>query len=393
MFRKITGAFLVAVSLSLCAPAVVFAADAEQVTQMIEELPEVEDLTENDVGAIKKAMEEYRSLSMSEKLGVENYGKLEKLYNQAKQNGMLDSEVPQSERDAQSVQQEQKSMETSSEVETGTMEYVFKIGEASPTTSIVVHYITDLTGDGMGDIPSRIVLTSPEGVTTPLSNGSSGLKDETMDIALTWEPNYMQLDVAFAIDGKWKITTSDPVTFRAMPYAGVRKDITPEDDKEKADAGVTQPEDEKGKKGGGNILTIIFLIGVLVFLAKKYFFKKPDSPNAAAKKKKEKPIQEDGIPKRMTDEEVAEQMRREYMEKKAREAEENEYDDGYEDLDEEQEDLDEPLEEYEEGDTGILRKEDVPTGQDQPEEEAVEDDDGSNEDDSPDYLADDAFDI
>lgn len=393
MFRKITGAFLIAVSLSLCAPAVVLAADAEQVTQMIEELPEVEDLTENDVGAIKKAMEEYRSLSMSEKLGVENYKKLEELYEKAKQSGMLESEVPQDERDAQSVKQEQENMETSSEVETGTMEYVFKIDEMSPTTSIVVHYITDLTGDGMGDIPSRIVLTSPEGVTAPLSNGSSGLKDETMDIALTWEPNYMQLDVAFAIDGKWKITTSEPVTFRAMPYAGVRKDITPEDDKEKADAGVTQPEDEKGKKGGGNILMIIFLIGVLVFLAKKYFFKKPDSLNAAAKKKKEKPIQEDGIPRRMTDEEVAEQMRREYMEKKAREAEENEYDDGYEELDEEQEDYDEPLEEYEEGDTGILRKEDVPAGQDQPEEEAVEDDDGSDDDDNPDYLADDAFDI
>lgn len=394
MFRKLTGALLVAVCLSMCPPAMVFAADAVQVTQMIEALPEKEDITEYDADAIKKAMEEYRSLSMSEKLNVPNYDKLEEVYEKAKKAGYLESEVPQEQRDAEDAMREQAGMRESSEVETGTMEYVFAVSDSSPAISVVVHYITDLDGDGMGDMPSRIVLTSPEGVTTPLSNGSSGLKDEKMDIALTWEPNFMQLDVAYAVNGKWKITTSDPVTFRAMPYAGVRKDITPEDDKEKADAGVTDQEEENSGSKAKNIVLIIFLCGVLVFLGKKYIFKKPDDPEAAAKQKKPKPIQDD-VPKRMTDEEVAEQMRREYMEKKARD-EENDYDDDYEDLEDEQDDFDDmELEEYEEGDTGILRKEDA-TAQEAPEEEEEDpgdDDSEYSEDENPEFLADDAFDI
>lgn len=391
MFRKLTGALLVTVCLSMCPPAMAFAADAAQVTQMIEALPEKEDITEDDADAIKKAMEEYRSLSMSEKLNVPNYDKLEDAYEEAKKAGYLESEVPQEQKDAEDAMREQAGMHESSEVETGTMEYVFAVSDNSPTTSIVVHYITDLTGDGMGDMPSRIVLTSPEGVTTPLSNGSSGLKDETMDIALTWEPNFMQLDVAYATNGKWKITTSDPVTFRAMPYAGVRKDITPEDDKEKADAGMTDQEEENGGSKTKNIVLIVFLCGILVFLGKKYIFKKPDDPEAAAKQKKPKPIQDD-VPKRMTDEEVAEQMRREYMEKKARD-EENDYDDDYEEIEDGQDDYDDmELEEYEEGDTGLLRKED-PAVQEITEESPQGDDSEYSEDENPEFLADDAFDI
>ena len=267
-------------------------------------------------------------------------------------------------------------MSASSETDSNSLEYVFQITPANPRTSIVVHYVTDQNGDGRGDIPSRIVLTSPKGVTTPIANTNQALKDDTMDIALTWEDSFMQMDVAYASDGKWKITTGDPVTFTSMPYAGIKQPIESEEDKEKEDAGL--PQEPKEEKKGPNIKLFFSIIALLAVVGYMVKISVIDKKKQKKKKdeKEEKEIEEP-IPKKMTDEEVMEQLRQEHMERKQREEQEwrdegqdeDDDEDEYALIDDEGNDItrhinydeiDMQLEEYEEGDTGLLRKSDNP---------------------------------
>lgn len=380
---------LVILCLAAFFPVTAFAADAQQVTAMIEKLPEKEDITEENAEEIEKAMEAYLSLTDAEKIRVENYKKLEDVYDAAVRGGYIQKKEQPVDQDKAHAEYDQKNLEESDTVETDAMEFVFTISEYSPDLSIVIHYTTDTNGDGAADIPSRIVLTSPEGGTTPISNSNSALKDETMDIALTWEASFLQLDVAYASEGKWKIVTSDPVTFKAIPYAGVQKKITAKDDKKEEDADAAEPEEEKSGPGAGTIVLIIVMLAALAYLLKTYILKKPGEE--PVKKKREVKVEEN-IPRRMSDEEVKEQMKREFLERKQREEEEfgdDDYDPigGEDGQDEDYEEIE--LEEHEEGETGLLRKDDRPmsTG----EKDAEEEDDGEVFDDSVDFLDDDAF--
>ena len=359
--RKKTGVLLAAVLLSVSAPLGALAADPDEVNDMIELLPkEKEDVTQENAKDIEKAMEAYEELDMADRLKVEDYKKLEKLYDAADHAGYITHRDDVIKEDEERAEQSQRGLEESESTETNDMKYVFNITSREKDMSIVVHYITDLNGDGTGDMPSRIVLTSPAGVTTPVSNSNTALKDETMDISLTWEDSFMQMDIAYADPGKWVISTSDPATFRKMPYAGIRKEIKAEDEKVKDDADKTDEEEEKDKKSFLSYLPIIALVGALIYLLKRYILVKPDD-DKAKKEKKEEDIQEK-IPRKMTDEEVAEQMRREYMEQNK---EEEDDEDDYEPLEEDditvRVDYDNvEIEEYEEGNTGILKEKDNP---------------------------------
>ena len=233
--------------------------------------------------------------------------------------------------------------------------------------SIVLRYITDRDGDGYGDVPDRIVLTSPYGTTTALSNANASMSDETMEIACQWEKKFLQLDIAYAQKGKWKITTSEPVTFSRMPYAGVRQEIRPEDEKTKDDASAAAEEDTAPKKKGFSwwkLIVILFLLGCLVFLRIRF---RPGT--AARKKKRRKKKSEDDedddveAPRPLSDEELRQQLLKEHEE---REEQERLLDE--QDLEEEQEyfrrrdeEAEETLAEYTEGDTDLLNKKDNPT--------------------------------
>lgn len=370
MMQKATIRMFAAVMcLSMTAPltAAASAEDVERLNKIIEELPAEEDLTGEQADDVKAAMELYQSLTTAEKLEIEGYGKLEKEYETLLSGGLIRDEKKEKEKEQKRQESEQEKLRESESTESESTSYVFNVTDKKQGLSIVLRYITDRDGDGYGDVPDRIVLTSPYGTTTALSNANVSMSDETMEIACQWEKKFLQLDIAYAQKGKWKITTSEPVTFSRMPYAGVRQEIRPEDEKTKDDASAAAEEDTAPKKKGFSwwkLIVILFLLGCLVFLRIRF---RPGT--AARKKKRRKKKSEDDedddveAPRPLSDEELRQQLLKEHEE---REEQERLLDE--QDLEEEQEyfrrrdeEAEETLAEYTEGDTDLLNKKDNPT--------------------------------
>ena len=370
MMQKATIRMLAAaMCLSMTAPltAAASAEDVERLNKIIEELPAEEDLTGEQADDVKAAMELYQSLTTAEKLEIEGYGKLEKEYETLLSGGLIRDEKKEKEKEQKRQESEQEKLRESESTESESTSYVFNVTDKKQGLSIVLRYITDRDGDGYGDVPDRIVLTSPYGTTTALSNANASMSDETMEIACQWEKKFLQLDIAYAQKGKWKITTSEPVTFSRMPYAGVRQEIRPEDEKTKEDASAAAEEDTAPKKKGFSwwkLIAVLFLLGCLVFLRIRF---RPGT--AARKKKRRKKKSEDDedddveAPRPLSDEELRQQLLKEHEE---REEQERLLDE--QDLEEEQEyfrrrdeEAEETLAEYTEGDTDLLNKKDNPT--------------------------------
>ena len=370
MMQKATIRMLAAaMCLSMTAPltAAASAEDVERLNKIIEELPAEEDLTGEQADDVKAAMELYQSLTTAEKLEIEGYGKLEKEYETLLSGGLIRDEKKEKEKEQKRQESEQEKLRESESTESESTSYVFNVTDKKQGLSIVLRYITDRDGDGYGDVPDRIVLTSPYGTTTALSNANASMSDETMEITCQWEKKFLQLDIAYAQKGKWKITTSEPVTFSRMPYAGVRQEIRPEDEKTKEDASAAAEEDTAPKKKGFSwwkLIAVLFLLGCLVFLRIRF---RPGT--AARKKKRRKKKSEDDedddveAPRPLSDEELRQQLLKEHEE---REEQERLLDE--QDLEEEQEyfrrrdeEAEETLAEYTEGDTDLLNKKDNPT--------------------------------
>ena len=370
MMQKATIRMLAAaMCLSIMVPLTAAASteDVERLNKIIEELPAEEDLTSEKADDVKAAMELYQSLTTAEKLEIEDYGKLENEYEKLLSDGLIRDEKKEKEKEQKRQESEQEKLRESESTESESTSYVFNVTDKKQGLSIVLRYITDRDGDGYGDVPDRIVLTSPYGTTTALSNANASMSDETMEIACQWEKKFLQLDIAYAQKGKWKITTSEPVTFSRMPYAGVRQEIRPEDEKTKDDASAAAEEDTAPKKKGFSwwkLIVILFLLGCLVFLRIRF---RPGT--AARKKKRRKKKSEDDedddveAPRPLSDEELRQQLLKEHEE---REEQERLLDE--QDLEEEQEyfrrrdeEAEETLAEYTEGDTDLLNKKDNPT--------------------------------
>ena len=370
MMQKATIRMLAAaMCLSMTAPltAAASAEDVERLNKIIEELPAEEDLTGEQADDVKAAMELYQSLTTAEKLEIEGYGKLEKEYETLLSGGLIMDEKKEKEKEQKRQESEQEKLRESESTESESTSYVFNVTDKKQGLSIVLRYTTDRDGDGYGDVPDRIVLTSPYGTTTALSNANASMSDETMEIACQWEKKFLQLDIAYAQKGNWKITTSEPVTFSRMPYAGVRQEIRPEDEKTKDDVSAAAEEDTAPKKKGFSwwkLIVILFLLGCLMFLRIRF---RPGT--AARKKKRRKKKSEDDedddveAPRPLSDEELRQQLLKEHEE---REEQERLLDE--QDLEEEQEyfrrrdeEAEETLAEYTEGDTDLLNKKDNPT--------------------------------
>ena len=370
MMQKATIRMLAAaMCLSIMVPLTAAASteDIARLNKIIEELPAEEDLTSEKADEVKTAMELYQSLTTAEKLEIEDYGKLENEYEKLLSDGLIRDEKKEKEKEQKRQESEQEKLRESESTESESTSYVFNVTDKKQGLSIVLRYTTDRDGDGYGDVPDRIVLTSPYGTTTALSNANASMSDETMEIACQWEKKFLQLDIAYAQKGKWKITTSEPVTFSRMPYAGVRQEIRPEDEKTKDDASAAAEEDTAPKKKGFSwwkLIVILFLLGCLVFLRIRF---RPGT--AARKKKRRKKKSEDDedddveAPRPLSDEELRQQLLKEHEE---REEQERLLDE--QDLEEEQEyfrrrdeEAEETLAEYTEGDTDLLNKKDNPT--------------------------------
>ena len=340
--------------------------DIERLNKIISELPAEEDITGEHADNVKEAMELYQSLTTAEKLEIDGVEKLEKGYEKLLDEGLIRDEEKEKEREQKRQESEQEKLKESDSTETEATSYVFSVADQKQGLSVVLRYTTDRDGDGYGDVPDRIVLTSPYGTTTALTNANASLSDETMEIACHWEKKFLQLDIAYAQKGKWKITTSEPVSFSRMPYAGIRKEITPEDEKTKEDASAEVEEDTTTKKKGfgwWKLIVVLFLLGCLVLLRIRFRPGTRIKKRKARKKGRTDEEDEDFEPPHpFSDEELRQQLLKEQEEREEQERMLSE-----EDLEEEresfqrmEEEAEQTLAEYTEGDTDLLNKKDNP---------------------------------
>ena len=280
--------------------------EVEALSSRIEALPSLEDVQESDAKEVVALVKMYEELSMADKIEVPNYEKLESIYNKLIGDGVITNEEKETIQEQEIIKQEQEKKEVSNkDVEAQTQEYVFDIDDTGMTT-VIVRFTSDSNGDGKNDIPDRIILTSPEGNTYPISNTSVTMQDgDIMKINLTWTSNFLQLDFSKAMYGRWSINTSEPVTCSQTPYAGAMKEIKPENKKEEDSAEVPELDEEgnvvdpnkeaEEDEGGGlsimDILIPIVLIGgiiTMIVLMKKNKQGQGDLPGGMSKKNKGK---------------------------------------------------------------------------------------------------------
>lgn len=384
---------VLATCLAAAPPMPVFAAEDNitAVISAIDSLPTTDDLTDAYASQVKSVWDAYQDLTMAEKINVSNYEKLEKEYSMMVDSGaVVDDEITAQE-EQNKIDKTREEVKVSEKTEAAATDYTFQVSSSQPSLSVVIRYTTDSNGDNKGDVPNRIVLVSPNGTTTPVSNTSSKMNDDTMDIALTWTNNFLQMDIASASEGKWTISTDIPVTYSAMDYAGGQQTIQPEEEPEKVEEESEEETESKETKEepkkksilpivGGFAFIIAMIVG-LVFGFKKVggpsSSKKPKNPAMKAKLDREKREKDDAeideIPRAMTDEEIIAQMKKEYQERIAQEnqmmeadeemaraAEADADDDDIGVVSQQDIDEDETIEEYTEGDTGLLSQRNNP---------------------------------
>ena len=350
------------ISLLLPGRAMAAPEDVAKVNEIISNLPEREDLKEDDAETVEIAMELYTSLTTAEKIGVEDYEKLEKDYESFVESGLIRDEKREKEKERQRLKEEQESLKPSGENEPETTSYVFSISSNEPSLSVVMRYVTDKDGDGYGDMPDRIVLTSPSGETTSLSNANKNLKNDSMNIVLTWEKKFLQLDIAEAEEGNWKITSSEPATFSSMAYAGIRQEITASDEKTKEDAAEKPEESEEGETSPSGAWRFLLAAAVLVGLF--FVFIRTRRKKNEIEEDDDEDDDEYDAPEQLTEEERVEQIRKDHQERlekeKQREEEELRAEEEEEYNRQKDEAAKDSIAEYTEGDTDLLNKKENP---------------------------------
>ena len=350
------------ISLLLPGRAMAAPEDVAKVNEIISSLPEREDLKEDDAETVEMAMELYTSLTTAEKIGVEDYEKLEKDYESFVESGLIRDEKREKEKERQRLKEEQESLKPSGENEPETTSYVFSISGNEPSLSVVMRYVTDKDGDGYGDMPDRIVLTSPSGETTSLSNANKNLKNDSMNIVLTWEKKFLQLDIAEAEEGNWKITSSEPATFSSMAYAGIRQEITASDEKTKEDAAEKPEESEEGETSPSGAWRFLLAAAILVGLF--FVFIRTRRKKNEIEEDDDEYDDEYDAPEQLTEEERVEQIRKDHQERlekeKQREEEELRAEEEEEYNRQKDEAAKDSIAEYTEGDTDLLNKKENP---------------------------------
>lgn len=377
---------------------IVYAQSAETQGLMtrIDSIPAIEDLNENNAKEVKDLMEAYADLAMNEQIAVTNFDKLKEAYDRLVKDGYITNEMQAEIEEKMTLERAQSDKKVSGKTASQQTDYTFEMSDKDQVT-IMLRYTSDVDADGVADAPDRITMTSPAGETYPVSNASVALKDDNIQNSLTWTDNYLQMDIAKATPGKWTIQTSVPVTFSQEAYQGAAIEITPEKGKEKEaaerevvydkDGNPINPEVEEnkeeskdkddkkeGKKKGSPVLVIVVIVALVGAIGAAIFFM-----FRGGNKKSKAPDRGDDImdaPKVLSDEEVMEQLRKEYEQRKLEDQEEekeenlrnqqsayipkqnnrNPYLDDIDNISEEE--MDEYLQEYREGDTGLLTQED-----------------------------------
>lgn len=262
----------------------------EQFEQEVDSLPDdPNSLTIEQKQKVSNLMVEYQKFSMADKLSIKNYSKLETLANVKNE-----TETGEHKSIAEQLEEQQKSNQKSNEPTTNTTaqadsqttkdsdaailakatEYTLEYDALKPV-SLIVRFVTDEDGDGKTDVPSRIVLLAPNGDSLPISKASVVMKDKatSLNATLTWTDNYLQIDFATAMDGKWSVQTSIPVTFTKKDYAGSKEDIVAQEDQkennnqktEQNQKSTAEEDDEAPLPIGGLALIAAVLAGLFGF--------------------------------------------------------------------------------------------------------------------------------
>lgn len=262
----------------------------EQFEQEVDSLPEDPNtLTIEQKQKVSNLMVEYQKFSMADKLSIKNYSKLETLANVKNETATGEHKSI-----AEQLEEQQKSSQKSNEPTTNTTaqadsqttkdsdaailakatEYTLEYDALKPV-SLIVRFVTDEDGDGKTDVPSRIVLLAPNGDSLPISKASVVMKDKatSLNATLTWTDNYLQIDFATAMDGKWSVQTSIPVTFTKKDYAGSKEDIVAQEDQkennnqktEQSQKSTAEEDDEAPLPIGGLVLIAVVIAGLFGF--------------------------------------------------------------------------------------------------------------------------------
>ena len=270
----------------------------EQFEQEVDSLPDdPNNLTIEQKQKVSNLMVEYQKFSMADKLSIKNYSKLETLANVKNE-----TETGEHKSIAEQLEEQQKSNQKSNKPTTNTTaqadsqttkdsdaailakatEYTLEYDALKPV-SLIVRFVTDEDGDGKTDVPSRIVLLAPNGDSLPISKASVVMKDKatSLNATLTWTDNYLQIDFATAMDGKWSVQTSIPVTFTKKDYAGSKEDIVAqEDQKENNNQKTEQSQKSTAEEDDGAPLPIGGLTLIAVVIAGLFGFTRWNSSKA-----------------------------------------------------------------------------------------------------------------
>lgn len=187
---------------------------AGQIITGIKDLDE-DNPDKNKVRAIRKS---YEKLSAAEKARVNNIDRLVKMEELLK-------EEPEEAQGADITTVKNENSITSGDHVKG-RSYTFALNKQSTNLTLVLSYTTDDNNDGLGDTPD-ITLTFPDGTVTELTSKMTQLSDRKSQLVFLWQQNYMQIDVAYGMEGNWTIDTTVPVTFSKSEYRGDRNLLQP----------------------------------------------------------------------------------------------------------------------------------------------------------------------
>ena len=194
---------------------------------------------------IIKVRYRYNALPMSEKARVHNeymLADLENIYGVTYDYSSLFSDTEAS---------------TDSSYTKGT-DYSFSLDDYTSALTVIVRFPE--TGN-----PS-VSLSSPDGSMTVLEKDTAQIRNQSMNLYLTWTDSYLQIDIAHGEYGVWNIKTDSICSFATKEYAGSKSEIhaIPED----VVASKTDAEEIKGsgEENDKKIKSTIALISLFLLI-------------------------------------------------------------------------------------------------------------------------------
>ncbi len=206
-------------------------------------IQEINSLTEDaDENVIRDVRLKYNAFSMAQKARVTNQ---DKLYQIEKARNIT--------YDYASIYAKQDFSPTVSSGAVKGTSITYKLDDSTPSLSVSIQFITDDNVDGKRDIP-RITIKKPDGSSVVIGTNTAELRDNAMNIKMTWTESFMQMDIASGEYGTWMILTDHTAIFTILEYAGSKQEIEAIPEPEKTE---TIKEEKK------NTETIVRL-GILV---------------------------------------------------------------------------------------------------------------------------------